>query len=467
MLAEPADAPFSAKGWLFELKYDGYRLLAQKDGRAGPAPLPARRRRDGALPRGGAGAGAAPGRALRCSTASWWCSTARGAPTSRRSRRAAQQRRASDVDRRRARAGRRPSSPSTSSPLGGLDLRPLPLAERKAILGAVAPRLGPVRFADHVEAEGEALFREVEANAARGGGREEGGRAVPGRPLRGSGGRCGPTGPSTSPWSASPRPAARAAPASARSTWRRAGSDGLVYAGSVGSRLRRGDAGRAPRAARGPRPPRPRPAAARCRAAAGIAGWSRSWWWRSGSGSGRARGSSASRSSSGCATTSGPRRSTRCPGPRRRAARPGARGRARGRPRGGGLEPGQGLLPARRDHQGRGGRVLPRHRPLDAAVPRGPARRADPLPRRDRRQELLPEGRADVASGLAAHGDGPLRRRRPGPRAGAPRRRRGDRLDRQPRRHPHPRAGEPRGRASTARTGWSSISIRRRPPSPT
>ncbi|HSN15836.1 MAG TPA: DNA polymerase ligase N-terminal domain-containing protein, partial [Anaeromyxobacteraceae bacterium] len=32
MLAEPAEAPFSADGWLFELKYDGYRLLAWKEG---------------------------------------------------------------------------------------------------------------------------------------------------------------------------------------------------------------------------------------------------------------------------------------------------------------------------------------------------------------------------------------------------------------------------------------------------
>ena len=35
MLATVAEAPFSRPGWLFELKYDGYRLLAEKrDGRA-------------------------------------------------------------------------------------------------------------------------------------------------------------------------------------------------------------------------------------------------------------------------------------------------------------------------------------------------------------------------------------------------------------------------------------------------
>ncbi|HET9555112.1 MAG TPA: DNA polymerase ligase N-terminal domain-containing protein, partial [Anaeromyxobacteraceae bacterium] len=32
MLAEGAEAPFRREGWLFELKYDGYRVLAEKDG---------------------------------------------------------------------------------------------------------------------------------------------------------------------------------------------------------------------------------------------------------------------------------------------------------------------------------------------------------------------------------------------------------------------------------------------------
>src|SRR5512140_1751295 len=31
MLAETRDAPFSGDGWLFELKYDGYRLLARRE----------------------------------------------------------------------------------------------------------------------------------------------------------------------------------------------------------------------------------------------------------------------------------------------------------------------------------------------------------------------------------------------------------------------------------------------------
>src|SRR3954453_3226561 len=34
MLATSAKAPFSANGWLFELKYDGFRLLVLKEGKA-------------------------------------------------------------------------------------------------------------------------------------------------------------------------------------------------------------------------------------------------------------------------------------------------------------------------------------------------------------------------------------------------------------------------------------------------
>jgi bifunctional non-homologous end joining protein LigD len=52
--------------------------------------------------------------------------------------------------------------------LAGLDLRALPLVERKRLLAAVAPRLGPVRLAEHVEARGEDLYREVRARGLEG-----------------------------------------------------------------------------------------------------------------------------------------------------------------------------------------------------------------------------------------------------------------------------------------------------------
>lgn len=166
MLAEPAEAPFRRAGWLFELKYDGYRVLAeQRGGRAllryrggdeATALFPEVARAVAALP----GEGAVLDGELVVLDA-------RGRPDFQALQARAQLRRPADV------AAASVSRPATLFAFdllsaGGLDLRPLPLAERKAILGALAPRLGPLRFADHLEAEGVALFREATAMGLEG-----------------------------------------------------------------------------------------------------------------------------------------------------------------------------------------------------------------------------------------------------------------------------------------------------------
>ena len=51
MLAETRDEPFTDDDWLFELKHDGFRLLAAREGTAGAPRLPPRRRRHARLPR--------------------------------------------------------------------------------------------------------------------------------------------------------------------------------------------------------------------------------------------------------------------------------------------------------------------------------------------------------------------------------------------------------------------------------
>ena len=45
--------------------------------------------------------------------------------------------------------------------VAGVDLRKLPLVERKTLLRAALPTVGPVRFSDHVPGEGEALWEKV------------------------------------------------------------------------------------------------------------------------------------------------------------------------------------------------------------------------------------------------------------------------------------------------------------------
>jgi bifunctional non-homologous end joining protein LigD len=166
MLAQTADAPFSAEGWLFELKYDGYRLLARKE--AGRVTLRYRR--------GGDATALFPEVARAISLlpveeaaidGELVVLDAAGRPDFAELQRRAQLGRALDV----AEASvLRPATLFAFDLLsaGGLDLRALPLVRRKAILATLAPRLGPVRFADHVETEGEALYREVEAKGLEG-----------------------------------------------------------------------------------------------------------------------------------------------------------------------------------------------------------------------------------------------------------------------------------------------------------
>ncbi len=166
MLAEPADAPFRRDGWLFELKYDGYRLLAEKSG--GKAVLRYR----------GGGEASSTFPEVTRAVASLPAEDAlldgelvvldeAGRPDFQALQARAQLRRPADVA---AASVARPATLFAFDLLAaaGLDLRPLPLSERKAILAALAPRLGALRFADHLATEGEALFREVTARGLEG-----------------------------------------------------------------------------------------------------------------------------------------------------------------------------------------------------------------------------------------------------------------------------------------------------------
>jgi bifunctional non-homologous end joining protein LigD len=164
MLAEAAGAAFSDPAWLFEIKYDGYRVLARReDGEASvryrggddaTALFPELRRALELVP-----ADAALDGELVVL-----------APDGRPSFEALQQRaalRGAEVARA---AVARPATLFAFDllELGPLDLRPLPLRDRKRLLATLVPRLGPVRYADHVEGRGEDLFREVQARGLEG-----------------------------------------------------------------------------------------------------------------------------------------------------------------------------------------------------------------------------------------------------------------------------------------------------------
>jgi bifunctional non-homologous end joining protein LigD len=166
MLARTSGAPFSDDAWLFEIKYDGYRLTAEKnDGnvsvryRSGldatavfPEIVSAIRRlpfdqfvidgevvvlNDDGIP-------------------SFQLLQQRGRLSNRR-----------DIAEA---AARLPATFFGFDLLGfnGLDTRPVLLLDRKEALGEILPRLGPLRFVDHFLGIGEALFGEVETMGLEG-----------------------------------------------------------------------------------------------------------------------------------------------------------------------------------------------------------------------------------------------------------------------------------------------------------
>jgi bifunctional non-homologous end joining protein LigD len=159
MLAETAEKPFTDPAWLFELKYDGFRVLAGREG--GRPQLVYRRGSDatGLYPEVARAVAALPfgdivldGEVVVLD--------GEGRPSFQRLQRRAQQRRTTDIQRG---ALEMPATYFAFDLLAfeGFDLRPLPLVERKRLLQSLLPRAGPVRYLDHVEGQGEAFYAEV------------------------------------------------------------------------------------------------------------------------------------------------------------------------------------------------------------------------------------------------------------------------------------------------------------------
>jgi len=156
MLAETREEPFSRAGWLFEVKLDGYRMRAVKEN--GQARL---------ITRNGNDYSAAFPELIRALVALPYANVLMdgelvilddaGRPSFQRLQ-------------NRARIGRAPDirHASVETPgtlylfdlmaLEGYDLRSLPLAKRKALLRAVIPEAGPLKYSEHFEKQGEALY---------------------------------------------------------------------------------------------------------------------------------------------------------------------------------------------------------------------------------------------------------------------------------------------------------------------
>lgn len=166
MQAESRDAAFTRDGWIFELKLDGYRLLAAK--RGSDALLLTRKGNDytGVFPEVARAVRALPiddcildGEVV--------VQDSSGMPSF-----ALLQQRgrlSNELDIRRA-AVELPATFYAFDLLSaeGFDLRALPLVKRKAVLQDLVPRVGPVRYLDHIEGQGEEFLRQVTAMGLEG-----------------------------------------------------------------------------------------------------------------------------------------------------------------------------------------------------------------------------------------------------------------------------------------------------------
>ena len=166
MLCQTAEKAFSSPDWIFELKYDGFRMMAF--GGAGEARLRYRSGQEStdrypeltssirALP--------IPGLVLDGEIVML---DAEGKPDFHKLSFRGQMHKTSEIQRA-----------SLISPVtfvlfdllgaAGFDLRGLPLVARKALLRKILPTIGPLRYADHVEAQGEALLAQVVSRGLEG-----------------------------------------------------------------------------------------------------------------------------------------------------------------------------------------------------------------------------------------------------------------------------------------------------------
>jgi bifunctional non-homologous end joining protein LigD len=160
MLAEPRERPFSDPAWLFELKLDGYRLLAARQD--AQARLISRNGNDlsSSFPEVIRALATLPvsrflldGEVVALDGA--------GRPNFQRLQQRAKLSRVLDI--RRAVV----ENPVTFFAFDLLavddfDLRPLPLSARKEVLRKLVPQTGLIRFLDHFEGEGEVLYDQVQ-----------------------------------------------------------------------------------------------------------------------------------------------------------------------------------------------------------------------------------------------------------------------------------------------------------------
>lgn len=155
MLATPGDA-FDRAGWLFELKYDGYRMIAHRDGDRVALVSRNGQALDAAFPDIAHAVASLPHPRLVLDG-----ELVVNDPGGRPSFARLQQRAALAGGLQVARAARHlPATYYVFDLLAaaGRDLRTLPLSRRKSLLAGILPSAGPLRYSEHVARHGRAVF---------------------------------------------------------------------------------------------------------------------------------------------------------------------------------------------------------------------------------------------------------------------------------------------------------------------
>lgn len=159
MLAETREQAFTDPGWIYELKYDGYRVLAAREG--DEARLLYRRGNDSTavFPEVARAVAGLPFPRLVLD-GEVVCLDDDARPSFQRLQKRALLQRASEIARAAV------ELPATLYvfdfvAFDDFDLRPLPLVERKRLLQKVLSPAGALRLVDHIEAQGEAFYAEV------------------------------------------------------------------------------------------------------------------------------------------------------------------------------------------------------------------------------------------------------------------------------------------------------------------
>jgi len=158
-LAEPRDSAFTRTGWVFELKLDGYRMIAAQSG--GQALLRSRNGGDYSttFPEVTRAVAALPVKSVVLDGEIVVLDPS-GKPSFQLLQGRARTTRELDI---RRWAVERPATYFVFDLLGfeDFDLRPLPLTERKRLLRKLLPPLGALRYLEHFDEQGEALLEQV------------------------------------------------------------------------------------------------------------------------------------------------------------------------------------------------------------------------------------------------------------------------------------------------------------------